>query len=62
MNIAMTDEDVRPLHILIPTETHKRLRQMAVDRDRSMTAEARRAIEARLGEWEQAQDDEKAAA
>ena len=44
--------DVRPLHILIPTELHGRLKEMADDRERSVAAETRRAIEGRLKEFE----------
>lgn len=42
----------RPLHILIPVELHDRLRLMARARDRSVAAETRRSIEARLAEFE----------
>lgn len=44
--------NVRPLHILIPTELHSRLKEMAGERDRSVAAETRRAIEGRLKEFE----------
>jgi predicted transcriptional regulator len=43
---------VRPLHILIPTDLHTRLKEMADERDRSVAAETRRAIEGRLKEFE----------
>lgn len=58
----MQEQDLRPLHILIPTELHDRLKGMAHDRDRSVSAETRRAIEARLTEWEAQRDGEAAAA
>lgn len=50
--MAGESTDVRPLHILIPTDLHRRLKEMADDRDRSVAAETRRAIEARLREHE----------
>lgn len=50
--MAGESTDVRPLHVLIPTELHERLKEMAKDRDRSVAAETRRALEARLREHE----------
>lgn len=44
-------EDVRPLHVLIPTELHEEVRLMAKERDRSVAAETRRALEARVKEF-----------
>jgi hypothetical protein len=48
--MADVTPELRPLHILIPTELHARLKAMAEDNDRSVAAETRRAIEARLAE------------
>lgn len=50
--MADTATEQRPLHILIPTELHNRLKLMAEARDRSVAAETRRSIEARLAEFE----------
>jgi predicted DNA-binding protein len=57
----MAQEDMRPLHILIPLGMHERLREMAEVNDRSVAAETRRAIEERLQGFE-APDEAKAGA
>lgn len=44
--------EISRLHLVLPEDVHERLREMARDRDRSVSAETRRAIEARLDEWE----------
>src|SRR5690606_41689141 len=53
--MASKDTAIRPLHIQVPVELHERLRRMAKARDRSVAAETRRAIEARLAEFEGAE-------
>lgn len=50
--MATTNGDIRPLHIQVPEELHRRLKSMAHARDRSVAAETRRAIEHRLTEFE----------
>lgn len=36
--------NMRPLHIQVPEDLHSRLRRLAADKDRSVSAETRRAI------------------
>jgi predicted DNA-binding protein len=50
--MATETHEVRPLHILIPTELHARLQALAKANDRSMAAETRLALEGRLKEFE----------
>lgn len=49
-NCCMTVAQGR-LNILLPEELLDRLRAMAEDRDRSVSAETRRAIEERIAHW-----------
>lgn len=44
--------EVRPLHVQIPNKLHGRLKRMAEARDRSVSAETRRALERRVKEFE----------
>lgn len=46
--MAVETQDVRPLHILIPTDLHTRLRALADSEERSMAWETRKALEERL--------------
>jgi predicted transcriptional regulator len=50
--MATDQQDLRPLHILIPSDLKDRLKRMADARDRSVAAETRRAIEDRLNGFE----------
>lgn len=50
--MASTDDELRPLHILIPKALHARLKEMADARDRSVAAETRRSIESSLAEFD----------
>jgi plasmid stability protein len=50
--VATDQQDLRPLHILIPSDLKDRLKVMADARDRSVAAETRRAIEDRLSGFE----------
>jgi hypothetical protein len=50
--MSVTRGDLRPLHILIPTDLHARLKEMSNCRDRSVAAETRQAIEARLHDFD----------
>jgi predicted transcriptional regulator len=52
--VTKDQQDLQPLHILIPNDLKRRLKTMAEARDRSVAAETRRAIEDRLHTFEAA--------